>query len=66
MGKIPVKTRMGGLFLEEIWISGGTAHIPVMKEAAKQIMSANPEISISIAGVALDGVSPTIRYGQIR
>jgi phosphate transport system substrate-binding protein len=34
----------------EIRISGGTAHIPVMKEAAKQIMSANPEISISIAG----------------
>jgi phosphate transport system substrate-binding protein len=34
----------------EIRISGGTAHIPVMKEAAKQIMSANPDISISIAG----------------
>jgi len=34
----------------DIRISGGTAHIPVMKEAAKQIMSANPEISISIAG----------------
>lgn len=34
----------------EIRISGGTAHIPVMKEAAKQIMSANPGISISIAG----------------
>ncbi|EMS81392.1 phosphate ABC transporter substrate-binding protein [Desulfotignum phosphitoxidans] len=34
----------------EIRISGGTAHIPVMKEAAKQIMRANPEISISIAG----------------
>jgi phosphate transport system substrate-binding protein len=34
----------------EIRISGGTAHIPVMKEAAKQIMTANPDISISIAG----------------
>lgn len=34
----------------EIRISGGTAHIPVMKEAAKQIMRSNPDISISIAG----------------
>jgi len=34
----------------EIRISGGTAHIPVMKEAARQIMTANSEISISIAG----------------
>lgn len=34
----------------EISISGGTAHIPVMKEAAKRIMSANPDVSISIAG----------------
>jgi phosphate transport system substrate-binding protein len=31
-------------------ISGGTAHIPVMKEAAAQIMSANNAIAISIAG----------------
>ncbi len=31
-------------------IAGGTAHIPVMKEAAKRIMTANPEIRISIAG----------------
>ena len=31
-------------------ISGGTAHIPVMKEAARQIMSSNPNIQISIAG----------------
>ncbi len=31
-------------------ISGGTAHIPVMKAAAKQIMTANNEITISIAG----------------
>jgi len=30
-------------------ISGGTAHIPVMKEAAQRIMSAFPEIQISIA-----------------
>lgn len=31
-------------------VSGGTAHIPVMKEAAQQIMMMNPEIQISIAG----------------
>lgn len=30
-------------------ISGGTAHIPVMKEAAQKIMSAYPAIQISIA-----------------
>ena len=31
-------------------ISGGTAHIPVMKEAAKRIMSVNPDIRITVAG----------------
>jgi phosphate transport system substrate-binding protein len=31
-------------------IAGGTAHIPVMKAAAKQIMQAYPDIRISIAG----------------
>jgi len=31
-------------------ISGGTAHIPVMKEAAKRIMTFNPDIRITIAG----------------
>lgn len=31
-------------------ISGGTAHIPVMKEAAKRIMLYNPNVKISIAG----------------
>lgn len=31
-------------------IAGGTAHIPVMKEAAKQIINYNPQIHISIAG----------------
>lgn len=31
-------------------ISGGTAHIPVMEEAAKRIMSFNPDIRITIAG----------------
>lgn len=31
-------------------IAGGTAHIPVMKEAAQKIMTANPEIQITIAG----------------
>lgn len=31
-------------------ISGGTAHIPVMKEAAKRIMAVNPGIQITIAG----------------
>jgi len=33
-----------------IKIAGGTAHIPVMKEAAKRIMTFNPDIQISIAG----------------
>ncbi|MDX9820214.1 MAG: phosphate ABC transporter substrate-binding protein [Desulfococcus multivorans] len=33
-----------------IKISGGTAHIPVMKEAAKRIMTMNPDIQISVAG----------------
>ncbi len=33
-----------------IRISGGTAHIPVMKEAARRIMAANPDINITIAG----------------
>lgn len=31
-------------------ISGGTAHIPVMKLAARKIMTAHPDIRISIAG----------------
>ncbi|WP_028582783.1 phosphate ABC transporter substrate-binding protein [Desulfogranum japonicum] len=31
-------------------IAGGTAHIPVMKEAARQIINYNPDIQISIAG----------------
>ncbi len=31
-------------------IAGGTAHIPVMKEAAKQIINFNPHIQIAIAG----------------
>ena len=31
-------------------ISGGTAHIPVMKEAAKRAMTANTDIQITIAG----------------
>ena len=31
-------------------IAGGTAHIPVMKEAAKRIMKTNPEIRITVAG----------------
>jgi len=33
-----------------IRIAGGTAHIPVMKEAARLIMTANPDIQITIAG----------------
>ena len=32
-------------------IAGGTAHIPVMKEAAKRIMTANPDIRITVAAV---------------
>lgn len=31
-------------------IAGGTAHIPVMKEAIKRIMTFNPDIQMSIAG----------------
>lgn len=31
-------------------IAGGTAHIPVMQEAAKRIMSINPDIRITVAG----------------
>lgn len=31
-------------------IAGGTAHIPVMKKAAQNIMSANPDIRITVAG----------------
>jgi len=31
-------------------ISGGTAHIPVMEEAARRIMTFNPDIQITIAG----------------
>lgn len=34
----------------EIRIAGGTAHIPVMKEAAKRIRDLNPDIQISVAG----------------
>jgi phosphate transport system substrate-binding protein len=34
----------------ELKISGGTAHIPVMKDVAQKIMTVNPEIQISIAG----------------
>jgi len=34
----------------DIKISGGTAHIPVMKDAAKLIMEHNRDIRISIAG----------------
>jgi phosphate transport system substrate-binding protein len=33
-----------------IEIAGGTAHIPVMKDAAKHIMTTNPKIQINIAG----------------
>ncbi len=33
-----------------ISIAGGTAHIPVMKKAAKAIMITNPDIRITIAG----------------
>lgn len=31
-------------------IAGGTAHIPVMQEAAKRIMTLNPDIRITVAG----------------
>lgn len=52
---IGVTTYAGDLSLFEgesgsIRISGGTAHIPVMKIAAQKIMAANTDIKISIAG----------------
>lgn len=31
-------------------IAGGTAHIPVMEEVAKRVMTYNPDIQVSIAG----------------
>ncbi len=31
-------------------IAGGTAHIPVMKEVAKHIMTANPKVTVTVAG----------------
>ncbi len=34
----------------QINIAGGTAHIPVMKKAARKIMSHNPNVHITIAG----------------
>ncbi len=34
----------------KIDIAGGTAHIPVMKEAASRVMAANPKIAITVAG----------------
>lgn len=34
----------------KIDIAGGTAHIPVMNEAAKRIMTANPDIRITVEG----------------
>ena len=34
----------------KIDIAGGTAHIPVMKDAAKSIMSLYPQITITVAG----------------
>ncbi|MEF2230519.1 MAG: phosphate ABC transporter substrate-binding protein, partial [Pseudodesulfovibrio sp.] len=34
----------------EISIAGGTAHIPVMQKAARNIMTFNPDIRIAIAG----------------
>ncbi|MCR5814954.1 MAG: phosphate ABC transporter substrate-binding protein [Desulfovibrio sp.] len=41
----PFKTLSGNLD-----IAGGTAHIPVMKGAAQEIMQANPKIRITVAG----------------
>src|SRR5262249_2605218 len=34
----------------KIDIAGGTAHIPIMNEAAKRINAANPDIRITVAG----------------
>ena len=48
-----------------IKISGGTAHIPVMKEAAKRIMTANPDIQISIAGGGSGGGIKQVGEGLV-
>ena len=37
----------------KIDIAGGTAHIPVIKEAAEQTMKVNPKIRITVAGGGL-------------
>lgn len=54
LGIVPTaKAEVLDIFKNEkgtIKIAGGTAHIPVMKEVAKRIMSINPDIQISIAG----------------
>ena len=34
----------------ELDIAGGTAHLPVMQEAAKRIMQANPKVRITVEG----------------
>ena len=45
-------------------IAGGTAHIPVMKEAAKRIMTANPGIRITVAGGGSGGTTGPPAEGQ--
>ena len=50
---LPVQAASVDAFKElkgELNIAGGTAHIPVMKGAAKNIMEANPAIRITVAG----------------
>ncbi len=49
----PVRAAATDVFAGQVGslrISGGTAHIPVMKEVAKLIMEAHPDIRISVAG----------------
>lgn len=46
----------------KIDIAGGTAHIPVMKEAAKRIMQKSPGIRITVAGGG-SGVGSVVAVG---
>ena len=49
----------------KIDIAGGTAHIPVMKEAAKRIMGVNPDIRITVAGGGSGGGVKQVGEGLV-
>lgn len=57
LGMVPLAGRLSAAGLDDfaglegsLDIAGGTAHIPVMNEAAKRIMTFNPKIRITVAG----------------